>query len=139
MRPLNIAIVSSGGAGRAHASRFTKNPKSRLRALFDTEEESLVDMESHEARGAYLTTDYRRILNDDEIDVVSICSPDSTHSSYAVEGQEVGKHLLVEKPTAATTNQCNTLASVVEASPRVFGVHHQMRYVPSSAKALNAC
>jgi len=124
MRPLNVAVVSTGGAGRAHAARFEKNPKSRLRALFDVKEESLASMESYEARGAYLTSDYKRILNDDEIEVISVCSPDSTHSAYAVEALEAGKNVLFEKPMATTIEQCREMAAAADAGRGIFGVHH---------------
>ena len=63
MRPLNIAEVSTGGAGRAHVRQFEKNQKARLRALFDAKEEKFVDLESYEAHGAYFTADFRRTPN----------------------------------------------------------------------------
>ena len=96
-----------------------------------------MDLESHEAHGAaYFTADFWRILNDDEIDVVSICSPDSTHYKYAIEGLKAERHALVEKPMATTIEQCREITSAVETSRGIFGVHHQMRYVPSFPRLL---
>lgn len=119
MSPRNIAIVSTGGAGRTHVRRLEKNPRILLRALFNIKEDGSVKLESYEARGTHLTTGFKYIHNDHEVDVICVCSSDSTQHSLQLRcvGWEAGKHVLVEKPMAITIDQCQEIASVVEANP----------------------
>lgn len=134
MKHVNVAVVSIGGAGRAHSIRLQKNSKSKLRAIFDPSRDRLDDFKEN-TTGAVLTTDFDDILTDSEIDAVSVCSPDGTHSRYAVDAIKAGKHVLVEKPMVTSIEQCKEISSALDRSPIVFGVHHQMRYVPSFLKA----
>lgn len=135
MNVLNVAVISGGGAGRAHARRIDNSRKARLTAIFDPNEEILKGLPRFGARDLYLTTDFARIINDTQIDAVCICSPDGTHSDYAVSAIKAGKHVLVEKPMVTTMEQCQALASALSVSDVTFGVHHQMRYVPCYIKA----
>lgn len=138
MKPLNVGIVSVGGAGRAHIARFGRNPKSCVRAVFDLKEKNLRDFLWIEEKGGYVTTDYENILNDEQIDIISICSPDHTHLDYAIAAIKAEKHVLVEKPLVTSIEQCEKLQKAISNSDKVFGVHHQMRYVPCFMQAYNS-
>jgi len=138
MKSLNIGIVSVGGAGRAHIARFRRNPNSRVRAIFDPKKKNLRDFLWVKEKGGYVTTDYEKILNDKLVDIISICSPDHTHIDYAIAAIKAGKHVLVEKPLATSIEQCENLQKIISNSDRIFGVHHQMRYVPCFIQARNS-
>ena len=56
--------------------------------------------------------DYRKILRDSRIDLVSICLPHYMHSKVAVEAAEAGKHILCEKPMALTVKDCEKMIEV---------------------------
>ena len=45
------------------------------------------------------------IINDPEIDIVSICTPNNIHAEVAIAALNAGKHVLCEKPISATTEQ----------------------------------
>ncbi len=137
MKVLNVGVVSVGGAGRAHIARFSKNPKSCIRAVFDPKKENLKDFLWIKKRG-YVTTDYEKILDDEQIDIISICSPDHTHFDYATAAIKAGKHVLVEKPMTTSIEQCEKLQATISNSDKIFGVHHQFRYVPCFMLARNS-
>lgn len=132
---IEVAVVSAGGAGRAHIQRFVKNPRVNLVAIYDPREEMLKEFSWLESAGGYTTTEYRELLEDNRIELISICSPDHTHVEYAKNAVEAGKHVLVEKPMATTLEQCEELRRTLEGARIKFGVHHQMRYVPCFRKA----
>lgn len=135
MKPLKVGVVSIGGAGRAHIARFNKNPKSCIRAVFDPNEKRLGDFLWVRKKGGYVTTEYEKIINDEEVDIISICSPDYTHFDYANAAIKAGKHVLIEKPMVTSLEQCEKLQVTAHNSDKVFGVHHQMRYVPAFVQA----
>ena len=51
-------------------------------------------------------TDYHKVLDDPEIDVVHICLPHYLHAQVAIEAMEHGKHVLCEKPMATSVSEC---------------------------------
>jgi predicted dehydrogenase len=131
MRSTTVAIVSAGGAGQAHFLRFVSRPEVHVKTVFDVNENNFHHL-PFKAHRTKFTNDYNQIIGDDEVDVVSICSPDDTHFKYALDAVRARKHVLVEKPLVTSLEQCKKLQTAVLDPDynKVFGVHHQMRYVP---------
>lgn len=65
----------------------------------------------------YSTTDYKKLLEDKEIDLIIIATPHNTHAKFAIEALDAGKHVYVEKPLAINMEQ---LEQVKEAYERNF-------------------
>src|SRR5690606_35630382 len=59
-------------------------------------------------------TDWRSVLERDDVDLVDICTPGDTHERIAVAALEAGKHVLVEKPMANTLAQAERMAAAAE-------------------------
>jgi len=136
MKRVNVAVISAGGAGEAHVSRFLNNPKSSVKAVYDPKEQNLNRVKSIvEKKGGYTTTDVETIFNDAEVDAVSICSPDHTHFDYIGKAIEAKKHILVEKPLVTSLDQLRVLKERLKNFKKVFGTHLQMRYLPVFVRA----
>jgi predicted dehydrogenase len=71
-----------------------------------------------------LTTDYRKIIDDDTIDAVAIITPVSTHFSLAKEALLAGKHIFVEKPFTATVKEARELIALAKKKKRIIMVDH---------------
>ncbi|WP_405116786.1 Gfo/Idh/MocA family protein [Micromonospora sp. NBC_01405] len=67
------------------------------------------------------TTDWRRLVESDEIDVVDICTPGDSHAEIALAALAAGKHVLCEKPLANTVAEARAMAAAGEAA-RASGV-----------------
>ena len=80
------------------------------------------------------TCNVNSILNDDAIELVSICTPDFTHADYILKALEAGKNVLVEKPMATTSNDCARIIEADRKSSPKLSVFHQMRFVPRNQK-----
>ncbi len=80
------------------------------------------------------TTDYRDLIDDDEIDAILIATPVSTHYQLAKEALEAGKHVLVEKPLAPCAAQCEELAALAVAKHLVLMVDHTFLYTGAVRK-----
>ena len=61
-------------------------------------------------------TDWRRLVERDDIDVIDICSPGNTHAEIAIAALEAGKHVLCEKPLANSVEEAEQMASVAAAA-----------------------
>ncbi len=71
--------------------------------------------------------DYRKILERDDIDIVTIVTPDHWHSKIAIEAMQAGKDVYCEKPLTLTIDEGKKIIQVLEATNRVFQVGTQQR------------
>jgi predicted dehydrogenase len=76
--------------------------------------------------------DYREVLARDDIDVVTIATPNSLHEQIAVEALQAGKHVLCEKPLALSLDGARRMAAAAQATGRVNSVNYRYRWVPSA-------
>lgn len=125
---MDVGIIGLGGAGRAHAQRFRRNPAIRNILGFD-----IKDIPGG-VKGVEIVDSLEVLLA--RCDVVSICTPDHLHLEGIVRCLGAGKHVLVEKPMVASHQEAMALRGVLNDHPDlVFGVHHQMRVAPPFRKA----
>ncbi|MBW3632029.1 MAG: Gfo/Idh/MocA family oxidoreductase [Chloroflexi bacterium] len=76
--------------------------------------------------------DYREVLARDDIDVVTIATPNSLHEPIAVAALRSGKHVLCEKPLALSLAEARRMAKEARGADRVTAVNHRYRWVPSA-------
>ena len=71
--------------------------------------------------------DYRKVLERDDVDVVTIVTPDHWHSKIAIEAMRAGKDIYCEKPLTLTIDEGRKIVSVLDEAKRVFQVGTQQR------------
>ncbi len=84
--------------------------------------------------------DYNELLKRDDIDIVSICTPNGLHAEMAIAAAEAGKHALVEKPIALTTADADRMIRAFKKNDKKLFVVKQVRYNPAviiSKKAID--
>jgi predicted dehydrogenase len=115
---LNVAIVGCGGISGYHLPNILATPQMRLVATMDVVE-AAAQLRAEEGDAAYHTTDLDRILADDAIDAVLICSAHNTHVELALQACAAGKHVFSEKPLAMTLDEARRIQQAVHES----GIH----------------
>lgn len=83
-----------------------------------------------EARDRY--SDYGALLARDDLDVVTIATPNSSHEPIAIAALEAGKHVFCEKPLALSLDGARRMAAAAHAAGLVTSVNHRYRWVPSA-------
>jgi predicted dehydrogenase len=130
---ITVGVIGYGYWGPNLVRNFTEAPGSRVGFVTDTRAEQLLQVT---ARYPTLTvsTDYRALINDAAIDAVAIATPVSSHFELAMAALRAGKHVLVEKPMTATSEQ--SLALIDEADRRglVLMVDHTFVYTNAVSK-----
>ncbi len=86
----------------------------------------------HPAIGS--TQNYHDILGDPEIDAVAIATPVSTHFEFAKAALQEGKHVLIEKPLASSTQECLRLIDLAQRQKRTLMVDHTFIYTGAVRK-----
>lgn len=81
--------------------------------------------------GATLTTSFQDVLDSSAVDAVVIATPARTHHAMTGQALAAGKHVLVEKPLAVTSPQCQDLISLAKQQGLVLMVGHTFLYNPA--------
>jgi len=112
MSQLNVAVIGCGTWGINHARIYRDLPLVRLAAVADIDVKRVQDCSrKHSANGF---TDTMRVLEDPDIDAVSVCTPTCTHGYIAERALMNGKHVLVEKPMTDTVEEALGLIELAD-------------------------
>ena len=141
--PLGVAAIGYAFMGKAHSNAWRN-----VASFFDVpafEQKVLVGRDAGQVAAAAekygwaeTATDWRSVLERDDIHIVDICAPGWMHAEIAVAALEAGKHVLVEKPLANTLAEAEAMADAAR-SARERGVQSMIgfnyRRVPALALA----
>jgi len=130
---LNVGVIGYGYWGPNLVRNFAEAPGSQVVTVSDLRQERLA-----EAQRRYpaikTTTDYRDLFTDFDVDAVAIVTPVSTHFELAMQALQAGKHVLVEKPLAATSEQAVRLIEEADRRNQVLLVDHTFVYTGAVRK-----
>ena len=100
-RTLGVGVIGLGWVAGEHIKAYKQNKHCRVVALSSrSADRAEAVRQEHGLEDARTYADYRDLLADDAVDVVSICSMNHEHVPQAVAAARAGKHLLIEKPVA---------------------------------------
>src|SRR5690606_484932 len=99
-----------GNISPAHIEGYLAFPeRCQIVALCDIyEEKAQSRADQYGLKDAKVCKDYKELLNED-IDLVSVCTPPYTHAPITVDFLRAGKHVLVEKPMASSLEECDAM------------------------------
>lgn len=83
---------------------------------------------------AYASSNYKEILQDEEVDMVMITTRHNLHASMAKEALKAGKHVFVEKPLCLTTEELEDISALAEEKNKMVVVGFNRRFAPLAAK-----
>ncbi len=125
MKPLGVGLIGTGYMGKCHAlawnavkTVFGDVPRPRLVHLAEANAE-LAASRADEFGFEKATADWRRLIDDPDVDVVSVTTPNQFHAQMAIAALEAGKHVWCEKPMSPTFPDAQRMLKAVEASGRV--------------------
>jgi predicted dehydrogenase len=142
MKQVNIGIIGGGLMGREAAGAFgrwfTLNDFPAgvaLKAVCDLNEQVL-SWYKNVPTVTLLTTDYRELLNDPEIDVVYVALPHNLHKQFYIEVLEAGKDLLGEKPFGIDLEDSQAIKAAAEAHGRFVRCSSEMPFLPGPQRVI---
>ncbi len=122
-----VGVIGCGYWGPNLIRNFNQLPISRVKYCCDLDDSRLKHMKSLYPNVA-ITKNYEDLINDPEVDAVAIATPVSTHFPIAKDCLEGGKHVLVEKPLAASIGEAEELVKIAEAKQRILFTGHTFVY-----------
>jgi len=128
MDKLRMGVIGVGGRGGI-ANNWHNNERSEVVGGADVNEAYLADFKQRMGDDAFTTTDYRRLLERDDIDAVAVTSPDFMHEEHASAALDAGKHVFCEKPLSISIEGCDRILRAWKASGKKLMVGFNMRYM----------
>ena len=142
MKTIKIGIIGWGFMGRTHAHALRAMPLFYPGAGFRAEIAGICSRRLEKAREAAeelnvpsYTDDYRQLLAREEIDAVSVCTPNALHEEIALAALKAGKHLYIDKPLADTAQGARRIADQAEKSGVFTRMVFNNRYLPVTLRA----
>jgi predicted dehydrogenase len=142
MRKLNVGMIGGGFMGKAHALAYAAMPMFFWPAPAIPHRHTIVDVNEALAKEAAAklgfenySTDWRAVVNDPEIDVIDIVTPNNTHAEIAIAAAKAGKHIICEKPLALGAEQSKEMLEAVESAGVKHAVAFNYRRTPAVALA----
>jgi predicted dehydrogenase len=134
MSELKFGLIGCGKLGAIHAECVARIDGAKFAAYADISEEAAKSA-LDKFGGDYATTDVNKVLADDRIDAVYICTLHDSHAPLAIAAAKAGKHIMIEKPLALKLEDCEAVAEAVENSGVVLMPAFKMRYYPLIRRA----
>ena len=134
MRNINVAAIGCGYWGPNLIRNFNQIPNSTMVVCCDLDPVKLERVHTLYP-GIRTTQNINEILHDPDIDAVAIATPVHTHRNLGQMCLESGKHVLIEKPLAASAEECIALIRLAERKGLVLMVGHTFQYSAAVNKA----
>lgn len=133
MRTVNVGVIGVGAMGENHVRVYHKMEEANLIAVSDVSERALKKIEKKYGAKGY--TEYVDLLQNPDIEVVSVCVPTTFHHAVVMEAIKHKKHILVEKPIAFTLNEAEEMISAAKEAGVILSTGHVERFNPAVQKA----
>ena len=142
MKKLNVGLIGAGFMGKAHSLAYVAMPMFFWPAPAIPVRKTIVDVSDSIAAEAAQrfgfeksTSDWRSVVEDPEIDIIDIATPNHLHAEIAIAAAAAGKHIISEKPLARNGDEAKTMYDAVRNAGIVHMVAFNYRRTPAVALA----
>lgn len=139
---LGVGLVSVGWMGRLHSRAYLATPHHypelgvRARLIIAADPDESGRRHAADVLGyAHTVDDYREVLADPAVDIVSICSPNFLHHEIALAAIAAGKPFWIEKPMGRSARESREIAQAASTAGLVSAVGFNYRHAPAIAYA----
>ncbi len=141
MAEINIALLGYKFMGKAHSNAFRQvrrffpgNLEPRMKVICGRDE-AAVEAAARQLGWEEYDTDWRRVVERKDIDVVDVSTPGNWHAEMAIAAARAGKHIICEKPLANSLADAKAMLAAVEKAGVKHMIMHNYRKIPAVAFA----
>lgn len=131
---VRIGVMGTNGRGMAHIDGFLQQPNTEIAYVCDVDyravEKAVAAAERRQQKKPRGVTDFRLILDDPDVDVLSIAAPNHWHAPATILACAAGKHVYVEKPGSYCPREGELMAQAAQKHKRVVQMGNQRRSWP---------
>ena len=131
---IRVGIIGCGKIAQVrHLPEYASNPNVQLVGYYDKKLARAQEMAAKYGGTTY--ENYFDLLQNPEIDAVSVCVENRSHAEISTAALYSGKHVLCEKPMAVTLAECESMVAAAERNGKHLMIGHNMRFDPVHRKA----
>jgi UDP-N-acetyl-2-amino-2-deoxyglucuronate dehydrogenase len=127
MTKIKFAIVGCGSIGKRHIAVLDADEEAEIVAICDIDENKCIELSSL-YNGLKYYTSYTEMLENISCDVVNVVTPHQMHADMSIDALKKGFNVLVEKPMALTSDDCDRMNNAAIASGKKLWVVKQNRF-----------
>ena len=130
--PIRIGIIGTGGIARSYARAYREIPEAEIVGLCDIvpgKAAAYGEREGFTKAKSYIR--YQDMLEDLELDAISVSTPNASHAFITIDCLQAGKHVLCEKPMSVTLDEAVNMAKAAKRADRLLSIGFQPRYDPN--------
>lgn len=120
-----LVVVGYGGMGKQHIKKLKTVSCITLKGVYDIDSEKLKEAK---ADGLNIFQNWADVLDNDDVDIVLIATPNETHAPIAIEAMKFGKNVICEKPVTLNSDQLTKVLEVSRKTGKCFMVHQNRRW-----------
>ncbi|NUM48364.1 MAG: Gfo/Idh/MocA family oxidoreductase [Anaerolineales bacterium] len=141
MKKIKVAVVGCGFiANRKHLPMLTQHEDVEVVAFCDIiRERAETSAKKFGTPDAKIYLDYREVVERTDIDVVHVCTPNSSHAEITIASLESGKHVMCEKPMAKTAAEAKAMLDTAKATGKKLTIGYQNRFRSDSQFIKSLC
>lgn len=125
---IKVAIIGSGAIAHSHIEGYLQfRDRCKIVAICDLYPDKAEALRKQYGLDAKVMKEHDGVLQED-VDLISICTPPYTHADIAVDALYAGKHVIVEKPMASSLEECDRMNKAATASGNILSVISQNRF-----------
>ena len=129
IEPIKVGVIGLGRAGwDIHVQRLRGDERFQITAVSDLQEDRR--NEARDEFGCETFTKYQDLIEKGDCELVVVASQSVDHGPHTISGLGSGRHVVVEKPMAMSTDEATQMIEAAEAAGRKLFVHQNYRYMP---------
>ncbi|MCL2518378.1 MAG: Gfo/Idh/MocA family oxidoreductase [Oscillospiraceae bacterium] len=128
-RKLKIGIIGTGWIAQSHIASYRNMPDVEIVAGADlVEGKAEKFFKTYELEGVRCYPSHKEMLDNEDLDAVSVCTYNRTHAECAIYALEKGVHVMLEKPMCVTLEEAVAICRAEKASGKVLSIGFQPRF-----------
>ena len=132
MKEIKVGIIGAGGiACSVHIPNYQKIENVRVIAVADIKAE-VAENAAEQFNISNVFTDWEDLLKIDEIEAVSVCTPNAFHAEPSIAAMKANCHVLCEKPMAVSVAEAQAMADIAKEHQRILQIGLASRFSPGS-------
>jgi len=131
---MDVGLIGCGRVAELHMCAYKHIPEANVVAVSDINiEKAKAFAQKYRVKKAF--KDYTKLLEMKSLDLISICTPTSTHAEIACEAAKLGKNILLEKPMARSTAECDKIIHEASKHKVKLSISHNQLFLPPVIQA----
>lgn len=138
---LKVGIIGCGGiANQKHLPALAGIEEVEVVAFCDiVEERAILSKNTYGTSDGRVYSDYKEMLEKEDLDIVHVCTPNSSHAEISIAAMEADNHVMCEKPMAKTTEEARAMIEASEKTGKKLTIGYQNRFRKDSQFLHAAC